>query len=319
MNHVKMNHVNARSILQIPEDIELNEDLIKKHYRMMALKYHPDKNPDKSSVKIFHEVQEAYEFLNDKYNNTNEEYYDEQANYDSFLYVFLQQALKDDFQKQIIYILITKILKKTSNKMADLSTEFLKKIDKSLLKKIYDFLKYYSDIFDYSLDFLEKIRELVEKKEKNNNENSTIEDPNIEPNRILLHPLLEDLFENNLYKITRGHHVILVPLWHHELVYDLSGEDLYVECYPILEENISIDESNDIHIHLEYPLLEIWEKTEIEFKLGNILFSIPRENIKMTDFQKIVLREKGISRISQDEIYSILEKGDIYVYIRIVK
>jgi curved DNA-binding protein CbpA len=309
-----MNHVDARTILQIPEDEELNEDIIKKHYRMMVLKYHPDKNPDKSAINTFHKVQAAYEFLSDEYNRGNVEYSHEQANYDSFLYVFLQQALKDDFQQQIIYILISKILKKTSNKMADLSTEFLKKIDKSLLKKIYDFLKYYSDIFHYSLDFLEKIREMVEKKEKNNN----LEDLTMEPNRILLHPLLEDLFENNLYKLTRDHHVILVPLWHHELVYDLAGEDLYVECYPILEENISIDESNDIHINLEFTLLEIWEKSEIEFQLGKTLFSIPRESIKMTDFQKIVLREKGISRINQEEIYSILEKGDIYVYIRII-
>lgn len=307
-----MDHVNARIILQIPEDAELNEEIIKKHYRMQALKYHPDKNPDKSTTHMFHEVQEAYEFLNER-NHESEEC--GQTNYDSFLFVFLQQVLKDDFHKQIIYILISKILKKTPTCVSEMSTEFLRKIDKSILRKIYDFLKYYSDIFHYSLDFLEKIRELIDKKEKNDYDVGISD----EATRIILHPLLDDLFENNLYKLTNNSHVILVPLWHHELVYDISGEELYVECYPILEENISIDEINDIHIEVEYSLLDVWEKSEIEFKLGNIVFSIPREMLKMADFQKITLREKGISRINQEDIYNVAEKGDIHVYVKIAK
>jgi len=38
---------------------------IKKAFRNLALKYHPDKNPDKDTTKKFQEVAEAYEVLSD--------------------------------------------------------------------------------------------------------------------------------------------------------------------------------------------------------------------------------------------------------------
>mmetsp|Transcript_13596 Transcript_13596/g.38679 ORF Transcript_13596/g.38679 Transcript_13596/m.38679 type:complete len:498 (-) Transcript_13596:456-1949(-) len=50
-------------VLGLPDDAE--EADIKKVYRKLSIKYHPDKNPDEESKRKFAEIRDAYEILND--------------------------------------------------------------------------------------------------------------------------------------------------------------------------------------------------------------------------------------------------------------
>ena len=297
-----MNTVQALKILNINENIEINEEIIKKHYRMMALKYHPDKNKDVDAASKFQEIQNAYEYLSN--NNENSE---KSESYDSLLRIFINQIFDDDFQKQIIYLLIVKILNKASNKVLDISLKFLENIDVVLLKKIRFFLNYYSDVFDYFY-FIEKIDAIIENKEKKNFTKERI--------HIILHPLLEDLFENNLYRLSEYN--IIVPLWHHELLYDISGIELCIECYPILPENVSIDEDNNLHVILNYKLEDLMSLETIQINLGNKTFQIERNQLYLREFQKYILKKEGIAKINEENIYDIHEKSTIILYINIM-
>jgi DnaJ-class molecular chaperone len=50
-------------ILGVPKDA--NDDIIKKAYRKLALKYHPDKNTEPGAPEKFREIAEAYDVLSD--------------------------------------------------------------------------------------------------------------------------------------------------------------------------------------------------------------------------------------------------------------
>src|SRR5262245_49530748 len=59
-------------VLGVPRDAD--EDAIKKAFRKLAMKYHPDKNPGKANEQRFKEVNQANEVLSDK---TKRALYDE--------------------------------------------------------------------------------------------------------------------------------------------------------------------------------------------------------------------------------------------------
>jgi len=302
-----MNIHQSIKILNIPENSEINEEIIKKHYRMMALKYHPDKNKEIDAPSKFQEIHDAYEFLSNK----KEEI--QSNSYEALLKNFINQIFDDDFQKRIIFMLLMKILDKTSHKMINISLKFLENIDIQILKKIYNFLNYYNDIFE-SFHFIEKIKNIIENREKTQYLGKNGEK---EREYIILHPLLEDLFENNLYKLNEHNQNIIVPLWHHELIYDISGIELYIECYPILPDHITIDEENNIHVFLKYTITEIWSLEYITIHLGNKTFYIDRTHLLMIKFQKFRIKRQGIVKINEENIYDISEKGDIIVHISI--
>ena len=50
-------------ILQIPKDAD--DSLIKKQYRKLALKYHPDKNKDPGAEDMFKKISQCYQVLSD--------------------------------------------------------------------------------------------------------------------------------------------------------------------------------------------------------------------------------------------------------------
>ena len=57
--------MNYYKILEVEENADFSE--IKKKYRKLAMKYHPDKNPgDDVAVKRFREIMQAYEVLGDE-------------------------------------------------------------------------------------------------------------------------------------------------------------------------------------------------------------------------------------------------------------
>lgn len=307
---------------------------LKRQYRKMALIYHPDKNHSHDASENFRKVQTAYEFLmkwegymdddtEEEANETNETYQFNKQNifhylglnaetlkrglssYPNLLATFIEPILQSEvFQEitaRIFHVIIESILDKCEEKTLLL----LKRLDKRVFHKVRAFLRLYSEVLHLSDIFLDKIDQEYEEKVQ-------------QDQCIILSPFLDDLFQDNLYRLTENGNVYLVPLWHHELVYDNSGADLYIQCAPILPDNVVIDEDNHLHVYVEMDLHELWSKTVLDVMVGTRLYPIAREQLFLKTHQTIILEKCGISCINTSSIYDVSHRANIYVHIHIL-
>jgi hypothetical protein len=99
------------------------------------------------------------------------------------------------------------------------------------------------------------------------------------------------------------------------LIYDNSGNDIYVKCFPVLPNNVTIDEKNNIHIECKYDIKEILPLEFIEVNVGNNIFDIFTKELMIKPKQTVVLKNEGISKINTKDIYDISKKSDVYLHI----
>jgi hypothetical protein len=293
----------AFQILELEEKKGYSVEDIKKQYRLLALLYHPDKNKSDSATIHFQEIKEAYEYLVENYIIENEyEINMDSQNYENIVFSFLKSVLNNDTKN----IVINKILEIICSSCEETAVEFLNKIDKKVLIKIYNILNKYSDVLHINNVFLEKINKITKEKYEKDE-------------CIILNPTIDDLLEDNLYRIKVNGFIYIVPLWHNELVYDNSGNDIYVKCLPILPDNIEIITNNNILVNIILTIDEILKDDILKIKIGKRVLDVSRELLHFKKNQKIWLFEKGISLINTKDIYDISNKSDIIVNIEILE
>jgi len=305
-----MNYKTACKALDIDPSKELDVNTLKKKFRLKALLYHPDKNPlqnkDETNMK-FCNVKESYEFLlRNKENPLNtifsdESSYNDETSYNDYLFSFIKSIMARDTEENLLYTILQRISWSCETKALDT----LSKLDKKILLKIFTLITKYKESFHFSDELLENIKAIITNKTKHDE-------------RIILNPTIDDLFENNLYRLEVNDKLYVIPLWHNELVYDNDGNDMYVKCYPMLPENIEIDHNNNLHIHKSFKIGDIWELSVIEIEIGNKTFSIALSDLKMVDEQVITKAQCGISRINTKDIYDVSTKSNIVFHIRVV-
>jgi hypothetical protein len=291
-----MNYQIACDLLKIDHSIIMDENIVKKKYKIQALIYHPDKNKDPNACEQFQQIYDAYEFLLHYLNNNYLKQVHENLSYSELLTSFLKT---NNHYNQIFNIIIHKITQLCEDKVLIM----LNKINKDLLFKIYELLVLHKDVFFVSDTLLIEIYNIINEKIKNDK-------------CIILNPLLDDLFDHNLYKLSIDNNIFLVPLWHDELTYDNSGADLYVKCSPVLPENVYIDENNNIVVDLKYNITDIWNKEKITIELGNKIFDLNTEELQFKNKQQYIFKKKGISIINKN-ISDISNLSDIILNIHI--
>jgi len=101
-----MNVLKACEILELPQ--EYDEAILKKNYKTLAMKYHPDKNKDLDANEKFSEINSAYEFLSKQPEQQNYQRVDDLfSNIFKSFSVNFQQFQPKTVQKKDIYITLS--------------------------------------------------------------------------------------------------------------------------------------------------------------------------------------------------------------------
>jgi curved DNA-binding protein CbpA len=317
-----MNYKDAFIILEIDlDEVSYNDislEYLKKQYRKLALKNHPDKNNNTTeSNEKFKQINEAYNYLKREIRHFNQEntyeenaeHLDENADLNSSLYFnILRSFMKTVFEgkyNEIIINIVNDII--TAGKQ--MSVKVFDDLDKDTTLNIYTFLSNNRTTLHLSQEILNIIRDIVIKKYDN-----------VEVYK--LNPSINDLLNNNLYKLHVNNELFLVPLWHNESYFDGSGCEILVICEPELTDGITIDDDNNICIETEisaYHQLpdDILYDRFIGIEIGDKEFNIPLSKLFMKREQIYRIKNQGLSKIKKD-IYDISEKTDIIVKINII-
>tara|TARA_B100001093_G_scaffold518739_1_gene604724 strand:+ start:814 stop:1704 length:891 start_codon:yes stop_codon:yes gene_type:complete len=285
-----MNYYKAINSLELLDGF--TDDELKNNYYIKALQYHPDKNKQSDAKIKFQEILDAYTFLKKDKNIYNSV----ENNENSYLNI-LEQFINGILNKNID---AKKILSILNNKCSEISIELLEHFSKDTLLKLYKFTDKYSNILHINKDIVTKLELLIKEYTKND----VI---------YCIKPSLENLINDEIYKLEIKDDIYYIPTWHHELIYETSNNSIIVQCEPELPKCITLDQYNNLYVNLCMTLKSILNNNTITINIGIKKYIIPINELYIKKYQRYIFYKQGILLIDTKDIYNSKTRANIYV------
>ena len=280
----------AINILNISNKFTHNE--LKKAYYKAALKYHPDKCNLDNAEDMFKKVNEAYEFLS---NDQGFENIEPPENNYLFLIKKLIRLIVPNLNMDDT--ILNETLKTSFSNLKQFSFKLLKNVNRNDLIKLYAFVVKNRELITFNNFVIERLLETIK-------ENINID------NIIILNPSIDDLLNDNVYKLDIDDTELLVPLWHDEIEFDISNTKILIKNNPVLDDNITIDNCNNIIINVKKNINSLLDD-ECDVFIGDNLFKIPSNELKITKNQRYLMQSRGMLKVNEDNLFDTNERSDI--------
>ena len=313
-----MDFQSAIKILELTNSFSLFE--LKKNYYKLCLKWHPDKNKTNPNATIkFQEISESYMFLKEycETHSSEEERFDNKTNifevdpdsdsdstinnfdFSNILNKFMDTLLDKKINKKSIINIIDKL----TNNCNKISIKLFENMDKETSLELFSYLKQYNDIMHISEESLNEIHSIINDKFKHDE-------------IIKLQPSIDNLLNDEIYKLDHNSITYFVPLWHHNLCYDLSSNNqLIVYINPYLDKHINIDNNNNIHVYLNSKINVLLNQGNFCFNIGEKVFEIYCNKLKILKEQEYVIKNNGILNMNINDIYNNSNRSDVIVHL----
>lgn len=310
-----MNIQEACTILEIDTSHNLHlltQTTLKRQYRKMALKTHPDKHGNTTeATQSFQKVQEAFEVLKRELalEETNSDSDENEESVSDNEYSFVFNSFIRSFMNGEYNEMILGTIQKIVHEYNDITIKMFEGMNRERAMLVYDFIIKYKHILHIDDNVIHRVKDILIEK---------YNDVNI----YILHPNIDDLFDNNVYKLEVNGEKYFVPLWHSEMSFDSkTGEEIIVKCIPKLPDNvISIDENNNLLMNISVSFtFSLFEQSSIPLELGKRRIYLPISSLKIQKNQTVILSKQGISKINEKNLYNENDRADIFVSITFVE
>jgi DnaJ-class molecular chaperone len=285
---------------------------IKKRYKFLCLKYHPDKNLNHNTTEKFQEISEAYSYM-EIFIKERDKKYNTDNNKDIFD-IFENNPLNKLFNN--FENIINNIKSCNFNKLENINnifsllyaiiknTKLLESIDYDFSIDIINILKLYSKELGVTIEKINELEEIVNKRKS--------------IKTINLIPSINNLINFDLYKLEYNNDIYYIPLWHHELIYEFNNHNLLIKINPKLDDNIIINDNNDIHINITENIINIFNNKKLNINIGNKTIVLESEKLKIKEKQLYIIKKEGIPIINNKNIYDTTEISNIVLHLNLV-
>lgn len=235
-----------------------------------------------------------------------------------------------------------------------ISLSFIQSMDVNTKREIYEYVIKHKDVFSLPNDILDILKiqtDVTEKTGETRETGKTImkEEKTREKRFFVLHPTIDELLNDGIFALScnvtdkvsdavsneefnencetgvgvgvdaetihNNKLTFYVPLWHTELHFK---NNIVVNIEPELSENVMIDDNNNIHIRLNETAQTLIQNPIYTFYCGEKSFQIDTTTLYLRNYQTYILKNQGIAKIQENDIFNNKRRANIIVHLHII-